>query len=592
MDDDSGEYSQEDFEDEQEQQRRGTSRGPGKAARPEDYDRENIVDDVGDDDDDDDDNMMNNDVADDYEEELGDSSEDDEASVGMGEQERIEKLRLANEVLRKQLKDFARVFEVTMNSKGAGAPGLRGSSGDNGKRSLRAIVQSKQKQVQTLQKKLENYKKSNQQLKRQMKEAFTTDRVLLLTNEVEEKQRTIDQLVEENKGLQALQRSHVKRIAKQQESRGTWSSKLTNLQEELRVARETLRKYRDKTRTAEEDSKRHREHIMKLTDRNKDLKSEIRRYEAANGKAKTRDTIDAEQQQAKWDTERQKLEHTIQILEKSNKQERVKAHQAAKQLEIKVREHETAIAGMRGELEQREKDMRYQLVQIKKLKRGLRELAMGDAPLPVGDAPWSTNMHKFLTDDGVLSPASSPGPRADPYIRRNEPDLVEEGQASTERRAASPAPSPSVQTKAPGAATVAAVPRSLEDEDDAVVASDRGSVKALSSPQPITSASTFTGVSTKSPDTAVAPTNDTSSSRPQDQTDNKNDEEVVIDEIEEDTPDSYSDIDEEKEEKVGSKSVSAAAQKQQEEEVVEAPQQSKSAFAKPMMKSKKKKKKF
>lgn len=586
--DNSGEYSQEEFEDDTQQLRYSSQGRKTNAQNPEDYSED----------------------ADEYED--IESSEDEDESAGMGEQEQIEKLRLANDVLRKQLKDFGRVFEASMNSKPGAGLAYKASSGgssDNGKRSLRAIIQSKQKQVQGMQKKLDAYKKNNQQLKRQMKEAFTTDRVLLLTNEVEEKQRQIDQLVEDNRSLQTLQRTHAKRIAKQQESRGNWSTKLTNLQEELRVARETLRKYREKSRFAEEESNRHREHIMKLTDRNKELKSEIKRYESANGKAKTRETLDAEEQQSRWDEERRKLEHAIQVLEKSNKQERIKAHQATKQLEVKAREHESAIEKMQTELDLREKDMRFQLVQIKKLKKGLRELALGDTPLNIGDTPWSSNMHHFLNssvnfddDEGndKQSPAVSPHQRSSPKHSVQSPTISNSG-----REPASPSTSPKPRPGPPegrsppiergprvartSASAASAIPSTTQDSseydvkksEDMTQEEENGSTEAGETTENV-NANDAEVVDDYHEEPIIARNKTTESINEQ-----HNNRERIEDEVDQTLEDEdYTEGDNiEDNDSSASRTNSGTASDI-------SSSQPKSAFAKPMMKSKKKKKKF
>jgi len=331
-------------------------------------------------------------------------SSDDESygSSGLGEQERVEKLRLANEALRKQLRDFSRLFESTLNNASAMkriGPASSGQDDDDAKKSLRAIVNSKQKQVQNLKKKLDMYRRSNQQLKTQMKHAFTTDRVAQLTNENHEKQMEIEKLMEENRNLVAMQRSHAKKLAKQSHNREEWPAKLSNLQDELRVTREMLRKYKEKSRNLDEEATKQRELMNKLKDKNKDLSTTLKELESKNGKIRPREVQDVAAQQEAWNEERMKLERAIQVLEKSNKQERIKAHQAAKEIEAKIKEHESAMAKMKSKFDVKEKDMRFQVVEVKKLKRGLRELAMSEGALASGSVPWSSNLASFFNDE-------------------------------------------------------------------------------------------------------------------------------------------------------------------------------------------------
>jgi len=250
--------------------------------------------------------------------------------------------------------------------------------------------------VANLQKKLDLYRKNNAQLKRQIQQAYSSDRVLQMGNENKEKQREIDNLIQENRNLVAMQRSQAKKIVQQQANREEWPARLACLQDELRVTRETLRKYKEKARSADEEAIRQRELVIKLQEKNRNLRKEVERFENSNGKARPRLELDVEAQQAEWDKEREKLEHSVHVLEKSNKQERQKAALAAKKAEESLKEHQREVDKLQARVEEKEKDMRFQVLQIKKLKRGLRELALGDAPIALLDAPWSANMSRFL----------------------------------------------------------------------------------------------------------------------------------------------------------------------------------------------------
>ncbi len=344
----------------------------------------------------------------------GEYNSDEETLEDDDSEERIEKLRIANAALRKQLKDFSKAFQEALNGKieDRGGPNQSSATAESAKKSLRALVASKQRQVQGLQKKLEMYRKSNSQLKRQLKQAYTTDRVLDLGNENLRKQAEIDRLVAENRQLQSLQRNQSKRIEQQRVSREEWPARLAGLQDELRVTRETLRKYKEKTRVAEESSGKQRTVILKMQEKNRELKKEIERYENANGKAKTKQALDIEAAQLEWEKDKEKLSKSIQVLEKSNRQERKKAQLAAREAEEKLKDHEKEVAALKERIEEKEKDMRYQVLQIKRLKRGLRELAMADTPRAVAAAigsNWATNMSKYLSsadaqEDALNSP--------------------------------------------------------------------------------------------------------------------------------------------------------------------------------------------
>jgi hypothetical protein len=327
------------------------------------------------------------------------SPEDEGAAPQRGEDadEALRKLRMANGALRQQLRDFGRALEASLGGGSGGGDGGLAGGGEGDKESrktLRALVASRQRQVCALQKKLDGYRKSNAQLKRQLQAAYTSDRVLVMSNENKEKQAEIERLTQENRNLLQMQRAQAKRILQQEGSKDEWPMRLANLQDELRVTRETLRKYKDKARVAEEEGNRHREQCAVLGERNRELRAQLEARQAAAGSAEAEAAAQqaAAEGAAAASEERAKLVHNIEVLQSAHRQERQRAAQAARRAEDALKEHQREVDELRRRIEDKEKDLRYQVVQIKKLKRGLRELATGD----ITDAQWSLNMARFL----------------------------------------------------------------------------------------------------------------------------------------------------------------------------------------------------
>jgi len=318
------------------------------------------------------------------------ADQDDESIEIDLQEEQIRKLRLSNDTLRKQLVDFSQTLEVALNK--ANKQPIPEPRTEESKKSLRAIIASKEKFVVGLKKKVDTIHKQNDQLRQQLRVAYTSDRVMQMGNETKEKELRIRTLVEENRHLQAAQRSKKKRINNSSE----WNSRVQVLQDELRVIKETLRKYKERNRTAEEESKRHREHVVSLTERNKELAKDL--YQAG-GDIKQQQSIS--DQEELWFKEKTKLEHSIQVLDKSNKLERSRARQAFKREEEQQKEHGKEIQQLQQVIEEREKYMRFQLLQIKKLKSGLRDFALSEAPLP--EPVWSLNLQQFLLGDEISS---------------------------------------------------------------------------------------------------------------------------------------------------------------------------------------------
>eukprot|EP00511_Aplanochytrium_stocchinoi_P011525 CAMPEP_0204873874 /NCGR_PEP_ID=MMETSP1348-20121228/41810_1 /ASSEMBLY_ACC=CAM_ASM_000700 /TAXON_ID=215587 /ORGANISM="Aplanochytrium stocchinoi, Strain GSBS06" /LENGTH=251 /DNA_ID=CAMNT_0052029407 /DNA_START=320 /DNA_END=1072 /DNA_ORIENTATION=+ len=130
--------------------------------------------------------------------------------------EYIAKLQKANHALRKQLVIFSRALEsslqesrITEVKTESDTPNNRTSKlvrpSDDGKKSLRAIIASKEKALQSLKKKLDVCKKSNDNLKLKVQKAYTSERVIQMGNEKKEKDLQIQQLLEETRNLRNIQ---------------------------------------------------------------------------------------------------------------------------------------------------------------------------------------------------------------------------------------------------------------------------------------------------------------------------------------------------------------------------------------------------
>jgi len=345
------------------------------------------------------------------------------------EQEYVGKLRAANHALRTQLKEFSKALDAALSVR---ANNNNNSTHDvDGKKSLRAIVNSKEKQLNGLKKKLETYKKQNEQLKKQLRSAYTSDKVVQMGNENKEKEQIIQKLIAENKSLTTIQRNQAKQIQKQESGKEEWPARVAALQDELRVTRERLRTIKEKSKQAEEHHKKQHEQVMRLMGKNKELSKEIARYEAANGKAKTRSTLNREQIEKEWNEQREKLTHKISVLEKSNKQERNKLAIANRKGEEKIEELSKKIKQMQEKIDESEKDMRIQVLQVKKLKRNLRELATGEAPLPLGTKPWAVNLAQYLNGENNDQP-SEETPDTNPEIEETTQEQEQEEKEEEE----------------------------------------------------------------------------------------------------------------------------------------------------------------
>ena len=81
-------------------------------------------------------------------------------------------------------------------------------------------------------------KKQIKSLTRQLKDARSHDRVLLLENQVKEKENAIQVLKKDNKMLLSIQRKQEKEINAKEELKLAWPHRITSLENDIRVYKE------------------------------------------------------------------------------------------------------------------------------------------------------------------------------------------------------------------------------------------------------------------------------------------------------------------------------------------------------------------
>lgn len=233
-----------------------------------------------------------------------------------------------------------------------------------------------------VQKKLDIFKKANAELKKQVGGAYNADRLAALHSERDEKEVQLAQLQEENRTLMAIQRSQAKKIQEQEAMKSEWPAKVSSLMADLRVAKERVRKAKDRESKAQELTKKQHEQMMRLAEKNKHLQAQLLEFERSQG------TSLAEKEKKKllasWTEEKAKLQHAIDVLERSKMQERTKGERLLRANVNELQKVKKEMEKHRGALAEKEKEIRLQLLQVRKLKRQLRELALGEVPLAKG----------------------------------------------------------------------------------------------------------------------------------------------------------------------------------------------------------------
>lgn len=314
---------------------------------------------------------------------------DESPTDAAGQDETLDKLRLANQALRQQLKDFSKALDQSLQANAEAAGGADGAIASRDREAfmmerkrMMAALGGKEKQLRQVKKKLEIYKKANVEFKKQVGSTYNTEKLAALQAERDEKETLIQQLTEENRTLVQLQRNQAKKIQEQEMMKNEWPTKVSSLMADLRVSKERVRKAKEREAKAQELTKRQHEQMMKLADKNEKLRAQLLEYERNQG------TNLAEKQKRKlvsqWKDEKEKLQHAISVLEKSKVQERTKGERLLRANVAELQKVKKEMEKHRSALEEKEKEIRMQLFQVKKLKRQLRELALGEVPLAKG----------------------------------------------------------------------------------------------------------------------------------------------------------------------------------------------------------------
>ena len=327
------------------------------------------------------------------------------------QRELIDKLQMANAALRQQLKEFGRALEASLQTAGARKSVVdhqidspRGGRDDD----LRLKLERKQRHVASLKKKLSVLSSANKHLKDQLRKAFNTSKISELSNELKVREQQIRELKKEQKMLKNMHRKHTRELEKEEDERAMWPKQIANLNEELRVANERLRRLRDKVRKEESSQKKSRAEKMELLDKNRELKERIAEHQRSS--AHKKEAEKREKITKAFEEERSKLGKTVETLQKRVESERAKTQSIRRKCKEKIDKAKKKMDEMERLVKEKEKEIRMQVIVVKKLKLHLKGLVMEkDDDVILGDAPWAANIAEYNALQGVESGADDGG---------------------------------------------------------------------------------------------------------------------------------------------------------------------------------------
>ncbi|KAF0715222.1 Aste57867_3506 [Aphanomyces stellatus] len=258
----------------------------------------------------------------------------------------------------------------------------------------RKTLAAKEMELRTLYRKIGVYRKANAVLKKELESFHNNDTLAQLENKAREKQLLIEKLTHDNKYLVNLQRTQAKRIEELESLKEHFPTKHHSIMEELRICKETYRMYKEREKAADERSAKLHQQVVDLTAKNKGLADKIKQHEQSQMSShQTADAVEAEA-----DGELAQLQQRVLTLEKNKRTEKAKYDRVLKTCQEQLDECKREMERFQQALLDKDKELRHQVVELKKLKRQLRELAV--------DTQTSQQLCHFLSQRG-LDPTSS-----------------------------------------------------------------------------------------------------------------------------------------------------------------------------------------
>ncbi|ETL96603.1 hypothetical protein L917_05951 [Phytophthora nicotianae] len=260
-----------------------------------------------------------------------------------------------------------------------------------GTKSHFGIAGDKDVEIAALKKKLMQAKKINTELHNQLQRFYTNDVIIQLENRVKEKQKRIDELLQENRTLKNSERLLTKNIEDIQNSKDDFPSKKRALQEELRVCKERIKQLKEQYRVADEKGFKLHQQSFDLAVKNKGLSEKLRLLETttstcmspgpSNVRIETGALMEGPSSEevqtilASQEEEITRLHQRVALMKKRHKAEHAKYERLLKTSQGEIDNSRAEMEQFYQQLFAKERAARVQFLHMKKLKHALHELA-------------------------------------------------------------------------------------------------------------------------------------------------------------------------------------------------------------------------
>ena len=338
---------------------------------------------------------------------------------------------MANRALRDQLKEFARALDTSLKHNNAAAAGHTVQEDESRSAKARAKV------VKVMQKKLKMYKKITTELKQQLVSAQRTDRVLELQNQAKEQERRVQSLIDENRSLLAIQRHQARKIHQREAVRQDWPQRLQSMENEIRIYREKLRKVRQRDLKFAETRKWQDSQIHALKNKVKKLNRKLGNVGGGDGNqggmlpgvsssTSYHTSERVRESQSTADEENAKLRKDVSLLKRTMNNDRIRHERAMKRQQIDIERLQNQSDEQQEDLLRKEKLVKLQVLQVKRLKRQLKDLVRSATPIAV---PVEVPSYKIPSKPrSAKKQASIRSPGSTSRAVRPTPHVVNKGQ--------------------------------------------------------------------------------------------------------------------------------------------------------------------
>lgn len=303
----------------------------------------------------------------------------------------IEKLRQENRQLHAQLEDLNKLVDEQLSLRGER---VRHRSSKN----------SQTKEMQGLMKKLQIYKKANEDLKRQLKSSGSSERVIHLSDLLKDKKRQIKALKEENKSLQNVTRKQGKALVEAEHE--DIERKIRCYEDDARVLKEQFRKAKHRLNEDRETINKQNRMIAKLSEKLQIFKANKVTVEDVKTMKKLKEELRHKQDLIS------SLENNISILRKASQVEQAKTKHEITKSTKEMKELRHTIQQLQKELEIKDHLLKEKEIHNKKRarskhsnhKRPTPEATSGETPSVPKEMHKQTEKQKLPTPPATGEP--------------------------------------------------------------------------------------------------------------------------------------------------------------------------------------------